>query len=194
MFYTSSKRLRSVINKSLRMLGLPELVFSKIPADNNILFFKRDRSDFNFLSNFYLSEFCMDGYVWPSVEHYYQAQKSFDSDYRDAVREARWPGVAKKLGDSRFGSKWISKRSLFLRNSDLLRPDWDEVKKIAMEKAVRAKYESNKILMRRLLATGTATIIEDSPFDEYWGIGKNGNGKNNLGKILMATRDNKLER
>jgi len=38
-----------------------------------------------------------------------------------------------------------------------------------------------------LLHTRPAELIEDSP-DNFWGIGKDGNGENNLGKLLMAVR------
>jgi predicted NAD-dependent protein-ADP-ribosyltransferase YbiA (DUF1768 family) len=35
-------------------------------------------------------------------------------------------------------------------------------------------------------------IIEDSPRDWYWGIGKDGKGQNWLGKLLMERRQELL--
>jgi len=59
-----------------------------IPPDGRILYFARDRADFVFLSHFYPSPILLDGEIWPTVEHYYQAQKSDDPAYRDAIRGA----------------------------------------------------------------------------------------------------------
>ncbi len=50
------------------------------------------------------------------------------------------------------------------------------------------KFRQNEGLRNKLLATGDATIVEASPFDSYWGCGKNGLGANNLGKVLMRVR------
>jgi ribA/ribD-fused uncharacterized protein len=104
------------------------------------------------------------------------------------IRNARLPGIAKRLGDSRIGSKWISKKSLFKKDPGLLRPDWDDAKEDVMKKAVDAKFGSNLQLQKRLLATGTALLVEDSPYDYYWGAGEDGTGKNLLGEILMDGR------
>jgi predicted NAD-dependent protein-ADP-ribosyltransferase YbiA (DUF1768 family) len=32
-------------------------------------------------------------------------------------------------------------------------------------------------------------IVENSPFDDYWGCGKDGSGQNKLGQILMEVRE-----
>jgi N-glycosidase YbiA len=66
-----------------------------IPADNRILYFLRDRESFRFLSHFHPSPIELDGEVWPTVEHFYQAQKSDDPAYRQAIRAAASPGMAK---------------------------------------------------------------------------------------------------
>ena len=61
------------------------MAYAAVPDDVRILFHKRDRGDFGFLSNFHEAKFETDGERWPTVEHYYQAQKSHDPDYRKAV-------------------------------------------------------------------------------------------------------------
>ena len=71
-----------------------------IPADNRILYFRRDRETFEFLSHFYAAPILLDGDTWPMIEHYYQAQKSLDPAYRQAVRDATTPGWAKRLAAS----------------------------------------------------------------------------------------------
>ena len=57
-----------------------------MPDDNRVLFFERDQEAFGFLSNFHPAPLNLDGESWPTVEHYYQCQKSLNPGYRDAIR------------------------------------------------------------------------------------------------------------
>jgi N-glycosidase YbiA len=41
----------------------------------NTIWFYSDKDDFGFLSNFWMADINVDGKVWPSSEHYYQALK-----------------------------------------------------------------------------------------------------------------------
>ena len=63
-----------------------------------------------------------------------------------------------------------------------------ELKLEVMRIAVRAKFFQNPELAKRLLATGVAELIEDSESDAFWGCGKNGDGLNWLGQVLMEVR------
>lgn len=76
--------------------ALPQ-VPPQIPEDNRILYYERDRNAYRFLSHFWPSQIELDGESWPTVEQYYQAQKSEDPDYRSAIRNASRPGRAKQL-------------------------------------------------------------------------------------------------
>ena len=67
--------------------------------------------------------------------------------------------------------------------------NWDDIKLDLMWKVVRTKFEQNPELMKSLLATGSALLIEDSEKDYFWGAGADGSGLNFLGKILMAVRE-----
>ena len=67
--------------------------------------------------------------------------------------------------------------------------EWSQVRYSFMLGINEAKYNQNKDLRDILLSTGEAEIVEDSPYDYIWGIGKNGTGHNLLGKILMSIRD-----
>jgi ribA/ribD-fused uncharacterized protein len=51
-----------------------------------------------------------------------------------------------------------------------------------------AKFRAHDELKKLLLSTGNEKLVENAPKDAYWGCGRNGNGKNMLGKILMETR------
>ncbi len=159
-----------------------------IPADGRVCFFARDRARFGFLSNFHMAPIAMDGDVWPSTEHYYQSCKSHDPEYKAAIRAARHPGQAKRLSFANPDRRKAMKRSWFKGRLHLVREDWDEVKLDIMRAAVHAKFTQHWALARRLRATGTAVIVEDSPRDFFWGSG-DGSGENWMGRLLMAERE-----
>ena len=70
------------------------------------------------------------------------------------------------------------------------RPDWSEELKIrAMEEIVWAKLQEHEYIQRKLLNTGDSMIVEDSPFDGFWGWGEKRDGFNHLGQIWMRHRD-----
>ena len=60
-----------------------------------------------------------------------------------------------------------------------------------MESIIRAKFERNPILMRRLKDTGNRILINGNNKQEtYWGVDLySWQGENHLGKILMKIRD-----
>ena len=110
---------------------------------------------------------------WPSVEHYYQAQKFADPELQTTIRQAEKPPIAKSLGD---------------KNKASIRADRESVKDEVMERAVRRKFELRAELRLLLLSTGDEELQEAAPTDYYWGLGRDGNGQNKLGLILMRLR------
>ncbi len=132
--------------------------------------------EFKEFSNMYASPFQLDGKTWPSVEHYFQAQKfPTDATYQEEIRKAKSGAKAKSLGQSQ---------------EHPIRPDWNTYRLEAMEKGVEAKFRQNEALKNLLASTGNRELIEASPTDTFWGVGKAGKGENRLGKILMKVRDN----
>ncbi len=125
-------------------------------------------------SNFARYPIFLDGQRWRTSEHYFQAQKFLDRVNREAVRLARTPGEAARLGRDR-------KRPL--------RPDWEAVKDDVMRQAVRAKFSQHADLRALLLGTDDAELIEHTANDSYWGDGGDGSGRNRLGRILMEIRE-----
>ena len=117
--------------------------------------------------------FELDGCYWPTLEHYFQAQKFLAAEYADQIRTAPTPRIAKQLGSRR---DWP------------LRPDWEEVKDGVMLRGVLAKMKAHDALKELLLSTGDETLAEDSKTDYYWGCGADGSGRNQLGKTLMEVR------
>ncbi|KAG6877984.1 hypothetical protein C0993_001189 [Termitomyces sp. T159_Od127] len=57
-----------------------------------------------------------------------------------------------------------------------------------MDVALIHKFQQHIDLKLKLLATGDAELIENSPFDSFWGNGANKLGRNELGKALMRLR------
>jgi len=137
-----------------------------------IRFFSKSETHREF-SNFAAFPFDLDGKRWPSVEHYYQAQKFADPELQKTIRQAEKPPIAKSLGD---------------KNKASIRADWESVKDEVMERAVRRKFELRAELRLLLLSTGDEELQEAAPTDYYWGVGRDGNGQNKLGLILMRLR------
>lgn len=127
---------------------------------------------FAFLSNFFPS--CIigeDGFAYPTVEHYFQAQKTYDMQKRYSISLADTPGKAKRMG-----------RKVELRE------DWEQIKDSVMLFAIRQKFKDPD-LAQKLLATKDTELIEGNHWgDTYWGVDVNKGGENHLGKILMQVR------
>lgn len=131
-------------------------------------------------SNFWFVKVSLDGLVYPTVEHAYQAAKTLDEEDRDFIRHAPKPGDAKRAG-----------KNLILRS------DWEDIKRSIMLDLVRQKFQRAD-LKKLLLSTGDAELIEGNHWhDNYWGVCYCGICQNNmniiahnwLGKTLMQVRE-----
>lgn len=133
--------------------------------------------EYRFLSNFYPVEVEFDGVLYPSVEHAYVAAKTLDLDLREQIRQVNTAGQVKRLG------KQI-----------ILREDWEQIKVSIMTNLVSYKFLNNPELYQLLLNTKPKVLIEGNTWgDTFWGQCPIGKGRNELGKILMALRDNVFE-
>jgi len=136
--------------------------------------FNSKSASYSELSNFHWSPFTLEEKVWPTVEHYFQAQKfPADPTLQERVRAAKTALGAKRLGRTK---------------TTAFRSDWETVKDEVMEKGIKAKFQQNPVLATRLLDTGDYWLIEKSRSDSYWGSGPNGCGLNKTGRILMKIR------
>lgn len=136
------------------------------------IFFYGHKNQYGWLSNFYPTKIYFLGYWWKTSEHIYQAMKTLSKDEKELIRKAKGPGEAKKLGQK-----------------ITLKENWDKIKYGTMKIILMQKFSQNTILMRKLLETGDAELIENSPTDYIWGCGKDFSGKNLLGKALMEVRE-----
>lgn len=143
--------------------------------------FYTTKDQYGCFSNFYRAPIKIDGVVWPTTEHFYQAQKATHPELQQAIRFAETPKIAAKMG------RGIA--------PDFFRKDWEEIKYKVMLYACEAKFRQHPNLKQILLSTGDQEIVEwteGTPLaDSVWGNAKDkdGNpGKNLLGKVLMELR------
>ncbi len=114
-------------------------------------------------------------YIFPSVEHYYQAMKFYASDKRfDVILKLKNPDEARLL----------TKTVEYKINR---RKDFDINKFNIMEKALYAKFIQNPDAAELLKSTGDAILIKSCPVCYKCGFGE-GSGMNRMGKVLMKIR------
>lgn len=130
-----------------------------------------------YLSNFYESPVQMDGYIYATVEHAFQAAKTMYLDERKQISECSTPGKAKRLG-----------RTVHMRE------DWESIKYDTMRSLVLQKFLNNPVIRKKLLDTNEEILIEGNNWgDKIWGQVKNSEGvyegQNLLGKVLTSVRE-----
>lgn len=134
--------------------------------------FWRTTDEYGCFSNFSKHTVEIDGLVWPTTEHYYQAMKHTDESLKERIRQIKSCKVAKTLA-----------------YSAPAREDWEQIKFDVMRKAIRAKADQHPEIKAKLLETGDDPLAEASPFDYVWGTGKDGTGQNWLGKLWVELRE-----
>lgn len=128
------------------------------------------RDEYYFLSNFYECSVTYNGLTYKNNEAAFQAQKCINLKDCEKFCDLR-ASESKKLG-----------------RRVVLRKDWEDIKIKVMTDIVKAKFEQNEDLQKKLLATEDAYLEEGNTWgDRIWGT-VNGVGANNLGEILMNVR------
>lgn len=115
-------------------------------------------------------------YIFPTVEHYYQAMKFYATDERfNMILNLKNPDDA----------RLITKTPEYKINR---RADFDKNKFDIMEKGLRAKFMQNQKAADLLKKTGDAVLIKSCPVCYKCGFGE-GSTYNRMGKILMKIRN-----
>lgn len=128
------------------------------------------RDEYWFLSNFYPVEIECAGLKFKCVESAFQAYKCANIEDRKLFVNLNG-AEAKKLG-----------RKIPIRK------DWEDIKVKVMYRLVMQKFNRNPALLNKLKNT-KGIIIEDNNWnDTFWGM-CNGKGRNTLGVILTAVRN-----
>lgn len=132
--------------------------------------------EFYCFSNFASFAVMWKGKLWPTSEHAYQAAHFLETDQSlvNKIHRAMSADEARKMAKA---------------NADKFPENWDETKVGIMEDVCRNKLYQNPYVMHKLLQTGDREIVEDSPYDSFWGWGPDRKGRNELGKIWMRLRE-----
>ena len=150
--------------------------------------FHNPEEENGYLSNWYLSEFTVDGIKFSSMEQYMMYEKALlfqDQEAAEKILQTDNAADIKALGRSvqHFDDKI-----------------WIKVREEIVYKGVREKFRQNPELAENLEKTGEEIIAECAVKDRIWGIGlsmKDENrhcidrwrGQNLLGEILMRVRE-----
>lgn len=140
----------------------------------------RFKGKYGWLSNFYPARVVLDGVVFPSLEHGYQAGKVLSYEIRERIRALPTPGAAKRFG------KRIGKTIPY-------RPAWSQSFRINLMRYLLWQKFSDPILRQRLIDTGDELLVECGHWhDQFFGCCRcskcGGKGLNWLGVLLMAIR------
>lgn len=135
-----------------------------------------------FLSNFFPCIVYKDDITYPTVEHFYQAMKSVDTDVHTRVACMNSPAEAKSFGKIVSAGQYSP------------RPDWPEVKLKIMTEGLVQKFAPRTKLANDLISTDGYLIIEGNNWgDNFWGVNfESVIGENKLGILLMRIRQKLL--
>lgn len=113
------------------------------------------------------------GVLYPTVEHAYHCQRYCDSQIVEEIKHARSPKLAWALSQ-KYKSQQVA--------------GFDQCKVQVMEDICRAKLEQHEDVREVLLWSDGMAIIKTYP-DSTWGVGLDGQGSNELGKIWIRLRE-----
>ena len=153
-----------------------------------IICFHNPSEDYGFLSNWYLSDFQIDGITFTSMEQYMMYKKAIcfkDENIANQILAEKNVAKIKELG------RLVS---------DYDEHIWNGVRQIIIYEGLFAKFSQNESLRSKLLDTKYSTLVECAAKDRIWGIGLSmtdpkrliqteWQGQNLLGYALMMVRD-----
>jgi ribA/ribD-fused uncharacterized protein len=156
--------------KSYAFNKLPEEIDqTRISAKitDKVLLFHGRMSPF---SNFYISDFDVDGITYVCNEQYYQSNKAriyLEESMTKQIMSTQDPFEMKRLGDRiKVDDKWR-----------------DDIRIDTMKVGLRAKFEQNEKLKDMLQNTDKLTLVEASKDDTFWGIGLTVNDPNAINSL-----------
>lgn len=155
------------------MNSAPTIECHGLDTPERVCFYEQD---FYVLSNFSAFNVLIWGLRFQTAEHAYHWKKF--AGYNDDV--ARWIFYAHsahhafKVAQAHKGTR---------------QPDWDSIKVDVMREILREKVTQHDYVERKLAATGSRELVENSWRDDFWGWGPNRDGQNMLGKLWMEVRE-----
>jgi len=152
------------------------------------IYFHLPEEPYGFLSNWYMSDFVLDGIEFNSNEQYIMYRKAKllgDDETAEAILAADTPAEHQKLGQNAKGY------------NDAL---WHGMRQMVAARGLYAKFSQNEELKKQLLETDDAFLVECAYKDLNWACGwhlddderkdiSKWRGKNLLGFALMEVRE-----
>ena len=138
------------------------------PSQVPIVYFSKSANRAHrFLSNFSANDFFLDGRWWPTVEHYYQAQK-----WKEPLRNSfstRLPGETPVHGLCPKKIKSMSGKTATKNQKHMMVPihEFDAVKLDVMRRALAAKF-SFPGMRKKLLETQLRPLRHFGRRPDYW--------------------------
>ncbi len=154
----------------------------------SVIGFHNPDESYGFLSNWYLSDFTVDGIKFSSMEQYMMYQKAVVFKDKDIASQILKTNDVARIKD--FG------RQVSNYNDSV----WNGMRQIVIYKGLLEKSRQNEKLKKALLDTGDDILAECAVSDKIWGIGlsmkdsnkndiKSWKGQNLLGFALMLVRN-----
>lgn len=175
---------------------MPEQKIPAVKTDSLIIegrnvpaiYFHLPGEHYGFLSNWYMSDFVLDGIKFNSNEKYIMYRKAKllgDDETAEAILAADTPAEHQRLGQKAKGY------------NDAL---WHGMRQMVAARGLYAKFAQNEKLKKQLLETDDAYLVECAYNDLNWACGwhlhdderkyiSKWRGKNLLGFALMAVRE-----
>ncbi len=158
---------------------------------HKVIGFHNPDEEYGFLSNWYLSDFMVDGILFSSMEQYMMYKKAVlfsDIETAKEILSIKEVGKIKALGRQ-------------VKNYDDV--IWNGRRQVIIYQGLLEKFHQNQELKERLLKTGDAILAECAVQDKIWGIGlsmkdeqrftiSKWRGQNLLGFALMEVREKLL--
>ena len=145
------------------------------------------------LDNFSAFQVLLLGIPFMTAEHAYQWSKFLLADDENArlspEERSRHHNAQTEVVNAK--SAHDAKR-LAATHKDLRSPTWEKDKLVQMENVLRAKFEQHEYVRETLRRTEGLPIVETSPVDSFWGWGPNKDGQNQLGRLWMKIRFERL--
>lgn len=152
------------------------------------VYFWSEKGSTGSFSQWFMSDFQIDGHSFCCMEQYMMAQKAIlfkDTNTLRKILTSYDPRSIKAYGRE-------------VKNFDPVK--WGENKSRIVFEGNMAKFRQNQTLMEKLLSTGDKILVEASPYDKIWGIGMRASeaskadpaqwrGEDLLGFALMQVRD-----
>jgi hypothetical protein len=146
-----------------------------------------------------------DGFECATAEHAYQLAKfiypgcsAASTAYAQRIAAAKTPYMAKLLGNQKCGGRFEWQKRLqevvdeYKAKGVRIDPNWDARKEDVMRSVLLKKFRHDAVAFLVLRATEGRPLEEASPYDRYWGTGRDGTGRNRLGHLLAEVREQLL--